>query len=336
MNKNLLAATCAATFAIGTALGASSYAQNAQPNDQPNAHREKMRPDSERMSPGLQNPRQGLDQSRPERMKNAQAPGSDRSDERRSDDQPGFAGKHNPASAADERMERQDGATTRRTDATRDERSRPGTQTGEIRRPPSAEGGAAINRGEANATPDRDRFRFDARQASTLRERLSRFAGAPSAGVSVNVRVGAPIPETVRLLEMPPEVIAEYPQFAGFDFVMIRDEIVIVDPRSREVVEVIGGGGEEGRAAAVVGERPHFSRDQDDLIRRSVRIDRSATIDFDERNTVRVPDTVMLEPLPDEVVAADPDFRPYRYFVDRDDHIVVVDPETHEVLEIID
>jgi hypothetical protein len=65
-------------------------------------------------------------------------------------------------------------------------------------------------------------------------------------------------------------------------------------------------------------------------------VNRNARVDFDEGRMDRVPDTFVLEALPPDVVEAVPDVSEYRYFVDLNDHIVPVDPQTHEVIDVID
>jgi Protein of unknown function (DUF1236) len=195
-------------------------------------------------------------------------------------------------------------------------------------------GTGADDRSTGEANLGRDRGKLDERQAADLRGRLKNQRGAGSASLDFKIRMGSAIPETVEIRELPSEVVVDYPQFRGYDFVVVQDQIVIVDPRSREVVEVLGG--PEGRAAAESEPRRRFTREQDDLIRNHLHRDRSARFEFNENAMRTIPDTVALEPLPDEVVSIVPDFDGYRYFVDNNDHIIVVDPRTHEVVEVID
>ena len=50
----------------------------------------------------------------------------------------------------------------------------------------------------------------------------------------------------------------------------------------------------------------------------------------------RVPENVVVEPLPADVIALVPEYRGYDYFIDSNDEIVFVAPETHEVVGMID
>ena len=84
-----------------------------------------------------------------------------------------------------------------------------------------------------------------ARVADTL------LATATPQNVNVNVRVGEPLPGDVRLLPLPPTIVDLVPEYRDYDYVVVNDEIVIVQPSTRHVVEVINtGGGEEHAMAA--------------------------------------------------------------------------------------
>ncbi len=50
----------------------------------------------------------------------------------------------------------------------------------------------------------------------------------------------------------------------------------------------------------------------------------------------RIPETVVVRPLPTEVVELVPEYRGYDYFVDSDDEIVFVSPKSHEIVGMID
>jgi hypothetical protein len=51
---------------------------------------------------------------------------------------------------------------------------------------------------------------------------------------------------------------------------------------------------------------------------------------------VRVPDSVTVYPLPAEVIAIAPEYRGYDYFIDDNDEVVFVSPDTHEIVGAIE
>lgn len=56
---------------------------------------------------------------------------------------------------------------------------------------------------------------------------------------------------------------------------------------------------------------------------------------IDIRVGVRVPETVEIRPLPEDVISIAPEYRGYNYFIDSDDEIVFVSPESHEIVGTI-
>jgi hypothetical protein len=56
--------------------------------------------------------------------------------------------------------------------------------------------------------------------------------------IDVDVRVGAVVPRSVRFVSVPEEIVRIYPRFRRDRVVIIRDEIVIVDPVTYEIVAV--------------------------------------------------------------------------------------------------
>lgn len=57
--------------------------------------------------------------------------------------------------------------------------------------------------------------------------------------LNVSVSVGTRVPANVRFYPVPVEVIAIYPEWRGYDYILVGDEIVIIDPRSHEIVAVL-------------------------------------------------------------------------------------------------
>ena len=59
---------------------------------------------------------------------------------------------------------------------------------------------------------------------------------------AVPAAVGAPVPLTVQLSELPDQSAAENPWASFLKYAMVEDDVVVVDPVSMRVVDVIHGG----------------------------------------------------------------------------------------------
>ena len=58
--------------------------------------------------------------------------------------------------------------------------------------------------------------------------------------VDFNISVGTRVPrERVHLYPLPEEVVTIYPEWRGYEFIRVRDQILVVDPRTLEIVDVI-------------------------------------------------------------------------------------------------
>jgi opacity protein-like surface antigen len=59
------------------------------------------------------------------------------------------------------------------------------------------------------------------------------------AHLNVSVSVGTRIPTSVHLYPLPVEVIAVYPEWRGYDYILVGDQIVVIDPRTHEIVAIV-------------------------------------------------------------------------------------------------
>jgi len=55
----------------------------------------------------------------------------------------------------------------------------------------------------------------------------------------VDVRLGARVPQTVELREMPSALVTDVPTVRRYRYMVINNEVVLVDPATSEVVEII-------------------------------------------------------------------------------------------------
>jgi len=64
--------------------------------------------------------------------------------------------------------------------------------------------------------------------------------GAPRVGhVDFAVNVGTRVPRTIHLAPVPQDIVVIEPSWRGFEYFLVGDEIVVVDPASMEIVAVL-------------------------------------------------------------------------------------------------
>ncbi|WP_246689991.1 DUF1236 domain-containing protein, partial [Methylobacterium sp. WL7] len=81
--------------------------------------------------------------------------------------------------------------------------------------------------------------RLDTRQRTEFRGSITRLGVSPLRDVAFGLAIGTAIPRSVRLHRLPPAIIEIVPEYEGYDFVLVRDDIVIIDPDTYEIVDVI-------------------------------------------------------------------------------------------------
>jgi uncharacterized protein DUF1236 len=59
------------------------------------------------------------------------------------------------------------------------------------------------------------------------------------ANVNFNVSVGTRVPSDVHVVVVPQDVVEIVPQYEGFDYVVVGEQILIIDPNDMEIVAII-------------------------------------------------------------------------------------------------
>jgi Protein of unknown function (DUF1236) len=94
-------------------------------------------------------------------------------------------------------------------------------------------------------------------QEARIRDRVRSEHSARAGRADFGLNVGAVVPRSERLAVLPEDVVTIAPRFRGYKFVIVEDEIVIVDPRTYRVAAVIpeagGPGLERGGPAPLPG-----------------------------------------------------------------------------------
>jgi hypothetical protein len=81
---------------------------------------------------------------------------------------------------------------------------------------------------------------FSTEQRTRIRETVLKERNAPRAGkVDFSIREGTVIPRTVRVVEIPDVIVEIHPEWRGFKYFLVNEELVVVDPDTLRIVAVI-------------------------------------------------------------------------------------------------
>ena len=61
----------------------------------------------------------------------------------------------------------------------------------------------------------------------------------PLQNVNFSIAVGTRVPRDVRFYPLPREVVTIYPEWRGYEFILVNSQIIVIDPRTFEIVAVL-------------------------------------------------------------------------------------------------
>ncbi len=275
--------------------------------------------------------------------------------------QPGAMQGRGRSAATEQREHRsgQPGAMERqgRSAATEQKEHRPGQpgamqghaqgRSGAIQSPAQGRSASEQNRGGAsqqsvasvNLSPDQRTRLHDAIAGGDV-QRLDR--------VDFDLSAGTLIPGGVSFYPIPDSIVEIVPQYRGFDYIVAEDELVIVDPDTREIVavqsdEALGPAqfGSNERQGRITEQRSvgstTLSPGQKTRLHKIISggdVQHVNHVDFPLSVGTRVPHTVTLYNIPQTIVDILPQYRDFEYVVVGNE-MVIIDPDTLEIVAVL-
>ncbi len=179
-------------------------------------------------------------------------------------------------------------------------------------------------------------------QRTRVAESITRLNVQPLTNVNFSLTVGTAVPRDIRLQTLPADVVEVVPQYRGYSFFVVRDEIVIVEPSTYQIVTVLPrNSGATAAAPAPSHSKISFTDKDRDVVRKHVktrtteRQTTGSTAKVVIRRGERLPDSVEVEEFPETVYREAPSLREYRY-IHRENRTYLVDPGERRVIEEID
>jgi hypothetical protein len=100
---------------------------------------------------------------------------------------------------------------------------------------PAGEGKSSATTGQGAAAGS---AKLSAEQNTKISAIIKQQKVAP-AQLSVSIRVGTRVPDSVHFYPLPQEVFVIYPSWRGYDYILVGNEILVIDPRTHEIVAII-------------------------------------------------------------------------------------------------
>lgn len=113
-------------------------------------------------------------------------------------------------------------------------------QRGEPRGPGEMKKGQHAGSAEKSTTGVGGSGTLTVEKRTRIKQTIIKSGRAPRVNnVNFSISVGTTVPRTVTLVAVPPAVIEIYPAWRGYEYFIVGDEIVIVDPGTMQIVAVI-------------------------------------------------------------------------------------------------
>jgi hypothetical protein len=138
----------------------------------------------------------------------------------------------------------QQGSEPRRSEPQRGESQR-GTQQGTQgtqQQRSGAQQNQTTGQGAAGSTQAGGAVNLTSEQKTKIRTSVLQSSSAPKierSKVNFNIGVGTVVPRTINLVAVPPTLVEIHPQWRGYRYFIVDEEIIIVEPSSFKIVAVV-------------------------------------------------------------------------------------------------
>ena len=118
------------------------------------------------------------------------------------------------------------------------------TQTGQTTQSPSGQSGQTTqSQSGQSQTTTTGQAGAGAKLSTEQRTKISSVIREqrvqPVNNVNFSISVGTRVPRNVSFHPLPREVVTIYPQWRGYEFFLVNNQIIVVNPRTLEIVDVI-------------------------------------------------------------------------------------------------
>jgi Protein of unknown function (DUF1236) len=178
---------------------------------------------------------------------------------------------------------------------------------------------------------------LDTQQQTSIGQALAQRGVRPLTNITFSIAVGTKVPAGEQLRALPSNLVTFIPQYRGYSYVVVEEQVVIVDPGTHEIVAIVPYTAAAPATRTAETDKPRTPVVEKPMVNRPVNLNteekaasrrpamerkkNTRSVVKREVRQERVPRTVTIEEEP----IRGPAFRTHRY-VDDDDDAVIVAP----------
>jgi hypothetical protein len=98
---------------------------------------------------------------------------------------------------------------------------------------------SAAGTGMSNSAATTDHLNLTTAQQKEIWQGVSQQASKATAPADFKPVIGAAAPSSIKLQPLPTKVASEVPAVKSYDFAMLQNQVLIVDPSSRKIVDIV-------------------------------------------------------------------------------------------------
>lgn len=182
-----------------------------------------------------------------------------------------------------------------------------------------------------------DKVQLSEKQRTDVHRDILKESNVNRVNVNVNVRIGERVPRDVRLAALPASIVSIVPAYRSYRYFVIEERVVIVDPASYEIVEVIMPGGQVADRGPSGTQRLTLTAEEREIVLAEIDISRGgSTLGIGALSEgASVPRSAELMNMPSVVVERVSKLQGYKYFV-AEQRVAIVDPSGDKIQLILD
>ena len=104
---------------------------------------------------------------------------------------------------------------------------------------PEKAGDAPAKAATTGSSPAGGSATLSSEQRTSVRSGIAQQNAQPAKNITFSISIGTAVPRSVHFYRVPTQLVTIYPHWRGYDYFLVGDQIIVVNPRNHQIVAVL-------------------------------------------------------------------------------------------------